>query len=137
MLRRAARYRGAPRGRPQAIQQAEQPSRLLKPVRIVRTHNRLFAAIALGIVVYLLLPGSLLPGGWKLPTRILIGWNSGVLIYLAIAAFKVARFDLKVALLQAARRRRRLAGAVLTIAASAASLAAVVAEIGCAKMPKR
>jgi uncharacterized membrane protein len=113
---------------------AQQPSRLLKPVRIVRTHNRLFAAIALGIVVYLLLPGSLLPGGWKLPTRILVGWNSGALTYLAIAAFKAARFDLKAARSHAAAADE---GAwlvlFLTIAASAASLAAVVAEIGTAK----
>ena len=56
---------------------AEQPSRLMKPVRILRSHNRLFIAVGLGILVYLLLPGSLMPGGWKLPTRMLIGFLNG------------------------------------------------------------
>jgi uncharacterized membrane protein len=79
---------------PQARKPAPQ-SRLLKPVRIVRHHDRLFMALAFGIVVYLLLPGSLLPGNWQLPTRMLVGWNSGMAVYLAMAIVKVSRFDLK------------------------------------------
>lgn len=118
---------------PQARKPAPR-SRLLKPVRIVRNHDRLFMALAFGIIVYLLLPGSLLAGNWQLPTRMLVGWNSGMAVYLAMAIIKVSRFDLK-----AVRSRAAVAdeGAwlilILTVAASVASLAAVFAELGAAK----
>jgi uncharacterized membrane protein len=118
---------------PQARKPAPQ-SRLLKPVRIVRHHDRLFMALAFGTIVYLLLPGSLLAGNWQLPARMLVGWNSGLAVYLAMAAFAASRFDLK-----AVRNRAATAdeGAwlilLLTVAASVASLAAVFAELGAAK----
>lgn len=104
---------------------------VLKPVRIVRNHNRLFAAVAFGIVVYLLLPGSLLPGNWQLPTRMLIGWNSAIAVYLVLAIVKVSRFDLKIVRSHAAAADEG-AGLILllSVAASMASLAAVVAELG-------
>jgi uncharacterized membrane protein len=108
---------------------AKHQHHLFKPVRILRNHHKLFAAVALGVVVFFLLPG-----GWNLPTRMLVGWNSGLAIYLAIAIFTASRFDLKIV-------RDRAAAAdegawlilLLTVAASVASLAAVVAELGAAK----
>jgi uncharacterized membrane protein len=104
---------------------------ILKPVRIVRNHDRLFAAVAFGIVVYLLLPGSLFPGNWQLPTRMLVGWNSGIAVYLVAAVITVFRFNLKAVRTRAAAADE---GAwlilILIVAASVASLAAVVAELG-------
>lgn len=118
---------------PQARKPAPQ-SHLLKPVRIVRNHDRLFMALAFGTFVYLLLPGSLFAGNWQLPTRMLVGWNSGLAVYLCMALVSLSRFDLK-----AVRGRAATAdeGAwlilMLTVAASVASLAAVFAELGAAK----
>jgi uncharacterized membrane protein len=72
-----------------------------------------------------------LPDTWRLPTRILVGWNVGVAFYLLHAFVTVAGFELK-------RARERAASAdegailvlVLTVAAAIASLAAIVAELG-------
>ncbi|MPZ37741.1 MAG: DUF1345 domain-containing protein [Rhizobiales bacterium] len=96
-----------------------------KPVRIVRAHIKLFAAAALGIVLYFLLPGDLHVG-----TRMLIAWNAAVFLYLVVAALVIVRFELS-------RARQRAAaedeGAVLililTVAAAAASLAAIFVEL--------
>jgi len=80
-----------------------------------------------GIAVALVL--LLLP--WRPATRILVGWNSGVALYLMLICWLMARESI-------ARIRERAAvedeGAiallVLTAAAALASLAAVVAELG-------
>jgi uncharacterized membrane protein len=108
---------------------ATRPKRLWKPIRIVNAHIWLVAAAAIGIALALVLPSD-----WRLPSRVLIGWNVGVTLYLAHALFTIARFDLK-------RVRQRAAdqdeGAVLilvlTVAAAVASLAAIVAELGAAQ----
>jgi uncharacterized membrane protein len=108
---------------------AAKPSRPWKPVRIVSAHIWLIAASAIGMGL-----AFVLPSGWRLPTRLLIGWNIGVTFFLAHAFFTIARFDLK-------RVRQRAAdqdeGAVLvlvlTVAAAIASLAAIVAELGSAQ----
>ncbi len=105
---------------------AARPSRLWKPIRIVKAHDRLFLAVAMGFGI-----GFLLPSDWRLPTRVLIGWNLGVVLYLVHAYITASRFDLK-------RARERAASAdegallvlVLTVAAAIASLAAIVAELG-------
>jgi uncharacterized membrane protein len=102
------------------------PSRLLKPVRIAKAHTWLVVASAITLVLAFLLPGD-----WRLPTRILVGWNVGVASYLVHAYITASRFDLK-------RARERAASAdegallvlVLTVAAAIASLAAIVAELG-------
>jgi uncharacterized membrane protein len=102
------------------------PSRLLKPVRIAKAHTWLVVAGAITVLLAFLLPSD-----WRLPTRILFGWNVGVASYLVHAYITASRFDLK-------RARERAASAdegallvlVLTVAAATASLAAIVAELG-------
>ena len=104
-------------------------SRLLKPVRIVRAHYRLFRAIPFGFVLALLLPSD-----WHLPTRLLVGWNLGVAIYLADALITIARFDIKqVRQGSASQDEGGLLILVLTVAAAIASLAAIVAQLGFAQ----
>ena len=49
-----------------------------KPVRVVYARPRTFISIAVGIVAFFLLPGSL-----RLVTRMLIGWDIFVALYLA------------------------------------------------------
>ena len=93
----------------------------------VRLHIRLFVSTAFGIAVAL----ALLLLSWRTATRILVGWDSGVTLYLVLICRLMARDSI-------ARIRRRAAvedeGAivllVLTSAAAVASLAAVVAELG-------
>ena len=61
----------------------------LKPVRIVRAHIKLFAATALGVVLFLVLPNDL-----RVTTRALIAWNVAVGLYLVVAAVVISRFEL-------------------------------------------
>lgn len=97
----------------------------LKPVRIVRAHIKLFAAAALGVVLFLVLPVE------ARVTRGLLAWNVAVGLYLVIATFLIARFELS-------HVRRRAAeedegGALilaLTVAAALASLVAIFIELG-------
>jgi uncharacterized membrane protein len=51
-----------------------------RPVRVVYARPRLFVSIALGIVAFLLLPAS-----WRLVTRLLIGWDASIALYLILA----------------------------------------------------
>jgi uncharacterized membrane protein len=100
----------------------------LKPLgRFWRLHIRLCLSAAFGAIVTLALLG--LP--WRMPTRLLIGWDAGVALYLALIFRLMARASI-------ARIRQRAAvedeGAiallVLTTAAALASLAAVLAQLG-------
>ncbi len=49
------------------------------PIRIARLHARLFIAVVIGIAIIVLLPG-----GWWLATRLLVGWNVGITFYLVM-----------------------------------------------------
>ncbi len=100
--------------------------KLPRIVRVVRARPRLFLAAALGIVI-----GLLLPSDWRAATRLLIAWDVGVALYLALAVDAMARADV-------ARIRRRAAlldedrtvFLILTAGAALASLGAIVAELG-------
>jgi uncharacterized membrane protein len=103
------------------------PSRRLPAfVRIVWARPRLFLGAVLGILVIVALPAD-----WKVATRMLVGWDVGVALYLALAYRMVWRADV-------AHIRRRAALQdegqttilVLTVAAALASLAAIIAELG-------
>lgn len=104
-------------------------SALGKPYRIVRGHIRLFIAVAVGVAVFFATAGY-----GHIATRILIGWDSEIVLYLVMAAYAFASFDLK-------RVRDRCAeedeGAIImllaVICAAIASLAAIVAFLGGAK----
>jgi uncharacterized membrane protein len=95
--------------------------------RLWHLHARLFLSAAFGVAFTLIL----LAAPWPMPARVLIGWNSGVALYLALAYRATAHASV-------ANIRRRAAindeGAiavlVLTTAAALASLAAVLVELG-------
>lgn len=96
-------------------------------VRFWRLHIRLFVSASFGLAVTLLL----LAMPWRNATRILIGWDSGVLIYLALIFWIMAYWPTE-------RIRQRacvedegaIALLVLTTASALASLAAVISELG-------
>ena len=102
---------------------------ILKPVRIARAHRRLLFSLAIGLVVIFLLPTSL-----RLSSRLLIGWDLGVALYLARAIFVLANFDLKGVRQRAASQDEGgLLILMLTVAAAVASLVAIFAELGSVK----
>jgi uncharacterized membrane protein len=97
-------------------------------MRIVRAQPRLFSSGALGILITAALG---LFTRWRAATSVLIGWDIGGSIYLALAFFMIACSDVESIRRRAADQDEgRVAILVLTVAAALASLAAIFAELG-------
>jgi len=100
---------------------AKRPTYLL---RVGMAHKRLILSATIGLVVMLVVPAAPI-------TRMLIGWDVGVLIYLAAAAVVMTRCA-SVSEMQsnaAAQDEGGFAILVLSIAAAVASLGAIFAEL--------
>ncbi len=102
--------------------------------RLWHLHFRLILSTVLGTGVTLVL----LTVPWRTPTRILLGWDAGVALYLALsygvmANASIARIRQRAAIVD----EGALAVLVLTTAAALASLAAVLAELGHAPSPSQ
>ena len=103
------------------------PQQSTKWSRLVEVHGRLLLSVAIGVAAFPLL--TLMQ--WRLPTRLLVAWDIGIIVYLLQVIFLVISFDLK-------KERRRAAiddegGSailVLVVLATIASLVAIVAELG-------
>lgn len=99
------------------------------PIRIARLHARLFIAAVVGVAVI-----AILPADWRLPTRLLAGWDVGIAFYLVMMFQLIWRCDI-------AHLRRRASeqdeGAfailMLSMTATLASLVAIVFELGGSK----
>jgi uncharacterized membrane protein len=100
--------------------------KLPKPVRVVYARPRTFISIAIGIVAFWLLPGSL-----RLVTRILIGWDTFIAFYLVLVYVMMMRCGLghirRNAVLQDDGRFLIL---LVTALGAFASIAAIVFELG-------
>ena len=48
-------------------------------VRMLRNHHKLWLAIAFGVIVF-----AALPDGWRTISRVLVGWDLGVILYMAL-----------------------------------------------------
>jgi uncharacterized membrane protein len=102
------------------------------PARFVRLHAKFVIGILVGVVVVATAPAA------RLTTRLLVGWDIGVALYLVLVHVTMARCDIE-------RIRRRAAeqdeGAfailVLTVAATLASLVAIVFALGGLKQAPR
>jgi uncharacterized membrane protein len=104
---------------------ARQPPLL---IRVVRLRRRLFASMALGAAVTLALAATTALRG---PTRVLVGWDVAMLLYLALAFDMMGRATPHDIQRRAAvQDEGRLAILVLTVAAALASVAAIFAELG-------
>jgi uncharacterized membrane protein len=107
-------------------QQTPPHRRLPKPIRIIRARPRLFIAIAIGVAVAIVCPPD-----WRISTRLLVGWDVAVLLYLIMTLRVMAVEDVN-----HIRRRARLQDEgqftilTLTAAAALASLGAIVALLG-------
>jgi uncharacterized membrane protein len=94
-------------------------------IRIARAHLRLWISVALGILVYLLLPST-----WTSVTRMLAGWDIGVGVYLAAALVMMARSPASAIKRHAAAQDEGAFGLlVLTVGAALASFGAIFAEL--------
>jgi uncharacterized membrane protein len=95
-------------------------------VRLIRARPRLFIAGLVSLVVV-----AVLPAERRLATRLLVGWDVGIALYLGLAFHLMAG-----ASVESIRRRAgiedegRFGILVLTVAAALASLGAIVAELG-------
>jgi len=96
------------------------------PVRIVRARPRSFASALFGMTVT-----ALLPAVWRFATRLLVGWDAGVGLYLALVYHLMAVSHVGHIRLRArVEDEGRNAILVLTATAALASLGAIVAELG-------
>jgi uncharacterized membrane protein len=100
-----------------------------KPVRVVYARPRTFMSMAIGIVAFFVLPGSL-----RLVTRLLISWDVFVTFYLVLAYIMMFRSGLahirRNAVLQDDGRFLIL---LITGVGAFASIAAIVFELGASK----
>ena len=95
-------------------------------LRIIIARPRLVAAVVVGTAVTLMLPSA-----WPMTTRLLIGWDSGVVLYLSLFCRLAARSQIHHIRRGAARTDEgRLALLVLTVLAALASFGAILAELG-------
>ena len=103
--------------------------KLPKPVRVVYARPRTFISIAIGIVAFFVLPGSL-----RLVTRLLISWDIFVSFYLVLAYAMMFRSGLahirRSAVLQDDGRFLIL---LVTAIGAFASIAAIAFELGAAQ----
>ena len=100
--------------------------KMSRPLRVIYARPRTFISVAIGIVAFLLLPGSL-----RLVTRMLVGWDACIAVYLLLVYIMMYRCGLahikRNAVLQDDGRFLIL----LVIALGAfASIAAIVFELG-------
>jgi uncharacterized membrane protein len=100
--------------------------KLPKPIRVVYARPRAFIAMAVGLVVFLLLPAS-----HRLVTRMLIGWDVFVALYVVLAYIMMLRSDHRYIRRNAVLQDDgRFLIPVFTALGAFASIAAIVFELG-------
>jgi uncharacterized membrane protein len=98
-----------------------------RPVRIMHARPRLFISGAVAVVVMAVLAVA---APWRLPTRLLTGWDVGVALYLVLAFEMMATSTIDLIRRRAAREDEGQAAILgLTVVAAMASLAAIFAEL--------
>jgi len=102
-----------------------------KILRVIKARPRLFISALIAVALSLLLPGE-----WRLSTRVLVGWDTGVAIYvigafIIMATADVARIRRRAAILD----EGRIAILVVVVGAAIASLGAIVWQLGSGRVP--
>jgi uncharacterized membrane protein len=96
--------------------------------RFARLHARLLTSIVIGSCVA---ATTLSYTDWRMPTKLLTGWNAGVALYLVLVYWLILHDTVKEIRARAAiQDEGAFALLILTGAASIASLVAIVAELG-------
>jgi uncharacterized membrane protein len=100
--------------------------KMSRPMRVVYARPRTFISLGIGILVCLLLPGS-----FRLVTRLLIGWDALIAVYLALVYSMMVNQDhshiRRAAIMQDDGRFVLL---MVTAVGAFASIAALVSELG-------
>src|SRR5215831_6494186 len=100
--------------------------KMSRPMRVVYSRPRTFVSLGIGIMVCLLLPGS-----FRLVTRLLIGWDALIAVYLTLVYSMMVNQDhshiRRAAIMQDDGRFVLL---MVTAVGAFASIAALVAELG-------
>jgi uncharacterized membrane protein len=95
-------------------------------VRLIRARPRLFGSAVVALVVLLVLPAER-----RLSTRLLVAWDVGVALYLALACRMMTRAHVgEIRRRAAIQDEGRIGILVLTAAAAMASFGAIIAELG-------
>lgn len=95
------------------------------PARLVRARWRLFLSLAIGAAATVLLPHD-----WRMVTRLLVGWDVGVGLYILLCAWMFSHGGRGHIRRQSALQDEgRYAIPVLTVFAALASLAAILIEL--------
>ena len=95
-------------------------------LRIIRARPRLSGSAAVGLAVIAALPSS-----WWISTRLLVGWDAGIALYLVLVYTLFARSEAGHIRGYASREDEgRVAMLVLTVFAALASLGAILGELG-------
>src|ERR1700704_1305955 len=95
-------------------------------LRIIRARPRLSGSAAVGLAVIAALPSS-----WWISTRLLVGWDAGIALYLVLVYTLFARSEAGHIRGYALRQDEgRVAMLVLTVIAALASLGAILGELG-------
>jgi uncharacterized membrane protein len=112
-----------------ARKRVTQQTRPPLPLRIAKVHSKLLIAALVGAIVTLFLPGD-----WRVPTRLLVGWDVGVALYLILTVSMIRRADVA-SLRKRASEQDEGAFAILllTIGATVASMVAIVFSLGGSK----
>ena len=109
-----------------ASKQKEARRRLPKIFRVLHARPKLVISVALGVAVALFLPAE-----WRPITRSLVGWNAGVVLYLCVVYWLVARSAVSHIRGHAAKEDEgSVAILMLTVIATLASLAAIIIHLG-------
>ncbi|MBR0786141.1 DUF1345 domain-containing protein [Bradyrhizobium iriomotense] len=100
--------------------------RMSRPVRLIYARPRTFIALAAGILVSLLLPGS-----HRLVTRLLFGWDALIAVYLVLVyAMMLCNDHQHIRRAAAMQDDGRFVILLVTATGAFASIAAIVSELG-------
>ncbi|MBB4374023.1 putative membrane protein [Bradyrhizobium sp. cir1] len=100
--------------------------RMSRPVRLIYARPRTFIALAAGILVSLLLPGS-----FRLVTRLLFGWDALIAVYLVLVyAMMLCNDHQHIRRAAAMQDDGRFVILLVTATGAFASIAAIVSELG-------
>jgi uncharacterized membrane protein len=100
--------------------------KMSRPVRLIYARPRTFIAVAAGILVGLLLPGS-----YRLVTRLLFGWDGLIAVYLVLVyAMMLCNDHQHIRRAAAMQDDGRFVILLVTATGAFASIAAIVSELG-------
>jgi uncharacterized membrane protein len=114
-------------------EQTQSHRRLPLPIRIVRARPRLFISALIGVVVV-----ALCPSDWRIATRLLVGWDVGLALYLGLMLRMMSVAEVRHIRMRAKLQDEgQITVLTLTAIAALASLGAIVALLGMSEAGNR